>query len=252
MARLNDIVSYCNDLLQPDRFSDYCPNGLQVEGKPEVRILVTGVTASQALIERAVEKNADAILVHHGYFWKGENACITGMKYRRLKLLIENGISLIAYHLPLDAHPVVGNNAQLGRVLSFNDFTAHGEGQGTDLLFYTHLEESMAATGLSSRIEEALHRPPLHIAGGKSQISRIGWCTGGAQTYIDQAADLGLDAFITGEVSEQTTHIALERGIHFYAAGHHATESYGVQALGHRLNESFSLNHINIDVFNPV
>lgn len=252
MARLNDIVSYCNDLLQPDRFSDYCPNGLQVEGNSEVRILVTGVTANQALIERAVDKKADAVLVHHGYFWKGENACITGMKYRRLKLLIENGISLIAYHLPLDAHPVVGNNAQLGRVLSFNDFTTHGDGQGTDLLFYTHLEESLAATELSSRIEKALCRHPLHIAGGKAQISRIGWCTGGAQAYIDQAVDLGLDAFITGEVSEQTTHIALERGIHFYAAGHHATESYGVRALGDHLKDTFSLSHVNVDVFNPV
>ena len=252
MARLNDIVRYCNDLLKTAEFSDYCPNGLQVEGQQEVSKLLTGVTASQALIDEAVKQKADAILVHHGYFWKGESPCITGMKYRRIRALIEHGVSLIAYHLPLDAHPELGNNAQLGRLLGFPDFAVHAEGREQGLLFYTQLQTPLLPEELNRRISNMLDRQPLHLSGGRSELVRIGWCSGGAQSWIEQAADLGLDAFISGEVSEQTTHIAAERGIDYFAAGHHATERYGVKALGNHLKERFSLSHVNVDLDNPV
>ncbi|MCB1755935.1 MAG: Nif3-like dinuclear metal center hexameric protein, partial [Gammaproteobacteria bacterium] len=206
MARLNDIVDYCNDLLQADAFADFCPNGLQLEGRQQVDTLLSGVTASRALIERAIEERADAILVHHGLFWKGEDARLTGMKFRRLKALIENGIGLIAYHLPLDAHPRVGNNAQLALRFGLEQFSVLGEGEAKNLFFHAELPKPLSGDELARQIERSLNRPPLHIDGGPALIRKIGWCTGAAQSFIDQAATLGLDAYISGEVSEQTTH----------------------------------------------
>jgi dinuclear metal center YbgI/SA1388 family protein len=252
MARLNQIVAYCNKVLLINEFDDYCPNGLQVDGRDEVNTLVSGVTASQALIERAIEERADAVLVHHGYFWKGEQATLTGVKYQRIRALIRHDISLLAYHLPLDAHLELGNNAQLAHQLNFQHYTVCDRGPAKGLLFYCDLPFAISGEALKGRISSALSREALHINVEGRVINRVGWCTGGAQSFIDQAADLGLDAYITGEASEKTTHIARERGIHFYSAGHHASERYGVQALGEQLQKEFSINHINIDIDNPV
>lgn len=251
MINLEELVAYLDDLLEVERFKDYCPNGLQVEGRPVVRKLISGVTASRALIEAAVEREADALLVHHGYFWSGEDARIIGMKRQRLQILLQADINLLAYHLPLDAHPVYGNNAQLGERLGIvvdGQFGASEPAIG----LYGHLSEPITPSGLSSRIEQVLQRTPLHIAGGKSVIHHIAWCTGAAQGYIEQALSLGVDAYISGEISEQTVHIAREAGIHYFAAGHHATERYGVQALGQHLAAHFGLEHEFIDIPNPV
>jgi len=249
MARLNDIVTYTNSLLKVDAFADYAPNGLQVEGKDSVSCIVSGVTASLDLIEEAIKLNADAILVHHGYFWKNEAAEITGMKYQRIKALLDYDISLLAYHLPLDAHPEVGNNAQLAKLL---DITVEGvmnpQGVGNVGVFV----QEHTALSLSDKLELVLGRQPLLISGGDHVIKNIAWCSGGAQSYINEAIALGMDAFISGEISENTVHIARESGIHYFAAGHHATERYGVQALGDRLASQFNIQHHFVDCDNPV
>jgi dinuclear metal center YbgI/SA1388 family protein len=252
MASLNTIVEYTNELLDISQFRDYCPNGLQVQGKAEVRHLFGGVTASRDLIDAAIEARADAILVHHGYFWKGEELCITGMKYERIRRLIDAGISLLAYHLPLDAHPEYGNNVQLGRRMGFDiqgGFARHGT---IDIACYGQLSEASSAIDLGERLQAVLQRKPLFIQGHDRTIRRIGWCTGAAQGYLEQAAALGLDAFISGEVSEHTYHAARESGIDYFAAGHHATERYGVMALGQHLSEHFAVEFSFKDIFNPV
>lgn len=249
MQQLDVIVDYCNTLLRVNEFSDYCPNGLQVEGRAEVRRVISGVTASQALIDRAIEQQADALLVHHGYFWKNESPVITGIKRQRISALLENGISLLAYHLPLDAHDTLGNNVTLAAEL---ELQVEGVNSG-GLLWHGQLAQSMSAAALSQHIAQRLGREPLHLpAGSGREIRRVGWCTGGAQHYIEQAAAQGLDAYISGEVSEQTFHLAQELDIHYFAAGHHATESYGVQALAAHLAEKFGLQCEFIDVPNPV
>ena len=252
MASLNTIVEYTNTLLDISQFSDYCPNGLQLQGKSEVQRLIGGVTASRDLIDSAIDAGADAILVHHGYFWKGEQACITGMKYERIRRLINAGISLLAYHLPLDAHAEYGNNVQLARQMGFaieGGFARHGT---IDLACYGQLSEALSAAGMAERLHSVLQREPLYIQGHDREIRRLGWCTGAAQGYIDEAAALGLDAFISGEVSEHTYHAARESGIDYFAAGHHATERYGVMALGEHLSERFGLEFSFKDLFNPV
>jgi len=242
------ITTYIDKLLDVERYRDYCPNGLQVEGREQIQHIVSGVTASQALIEAAIEQGADALLVHHGYFWKGETETITGIKRQRILRLLESDLNLLAYHLPLDGHAELGNNAQLARVLGFSVEEISGD---SGLLYVGKPEQSCSGEALATHIESCLNRAPQHIAADK-KIERIAWCTGGAQSYIEQAAMLGVDAFITGEISEQTVHIARETGIHFYAAGHHATERYGVQALGEHLAEHFGINHSFIDIDNPV
>ncbi|MCW8854488.1 MAG: Nif3-like dinuclear metal center hexameric protein [Gammaproteobacteria bacterium] len=253
MARLRQLVNYCNELLRVQDFRDYCPNGLQVEGKEEVKKIISGVTACQDLIERAVEINADAILVHHGYFWKSEDASIVGIKKNRIAALLENNISLLAYHLPLDAHGDYGNNVTLARYLDIMVKGCVEQGPAKGLLWYGELEKALSAEQFSQHLAGRLNRQPLHLASSRQQaIKTIGWCTGGAQAYIEQAAELGLDAYVSGEVSEQTFHLARELDIHYFAAGHHATESYGVQALGHHLAEQFDLEFEFIDVSNPV
>jgi len=251
MVKLNDLVSHCDDLLEVDRFRDYCPNGLQVQGKDQIETIVSGVTACQGLIDAAIEKKADAILVHHGYFWKGEDARIVGLKRRRLQALLKADISLLAYHLPLDAHPVLGNNAQLAQKLGFGIEGQFGREQPA-IGLYGSLESAIPVEQFLAVVQEQLEREPLHIAGDLKQIQRVAWCTGSAQSYIDQAVELGVDLFLSGEISEQTTHIARETGIHYVAAGHHATERYGVQALGARLAEDFDINHFYVDIDNPV
>jgi len=252
MVRLNELVTWSNKLLQVDDYQDYCPNGLQVEGGGEVRRLVSGVTASLALIEAAIARGADALLVHHGWFWSGEDARVVGMKQRRLKALLTNDISLLAYHLPLDGHAELGNNTQLGRVLGLSAEGRFGKGPDGGIALYGALPQAMSGAELAAHIAGQLHRPPLHISGGERPLRRIGWCSGAAQGWIEQAAALGLDGFISGEVSEQTVHAARELGIDYFAAGHHATERYGVQALGEHLAQKFAIDHEFIDIDNPV
>ncbi len=252
MTRLIELVEYCDRYLDAAGFRDYCPNGLQVEGRPGVQRLITGVTASQALIDAALAAGADALLVHHGYFWKGEDARITGIKQRRLKSLLQQDVSLLAYHLPLDAHPTVGNNVQLAQQLGLVVSGRGGEAGGPELLFHGELEVALAPAGLADHIELRLGRRPQHIPGAGDRIQRVAWCSGAAQSYIEQAVALGVDAFISGEISEPTVHIARECGVHYFAAGHHATERYGVQALGAHLADRFGLEHHFIDIDNPV
>lgn len=249
MTDRQDITRYIDELLKVGQFQDYCPNGLQVEGRNIIAHIVSGVTASQALIEAAIEQQADALLVHHGYFWKGEEPCITGLKRERIVRLLENDINLLAYHLPLDAHPELGNNAQLGKKLGLQ---VEGTAGDTDLIWYGSLPAPCSAAKLASRIDAALGRYPLYIEGGEGPISRVAWCTGAAQGYIEQAAALGVQAFISGEISEQTVHVARELGLDYFSAGHHATERYGVQALGEHLAERFGIRHTFIDIDNPV
>ncbi len=244
------LEAYCNNLLSVEAFDDYCPNGVQVEASSVVRKLMGGVTASQALIEVAEAWGADALLVHHGYFWKGEAASLRGVKGRRVGRLFRQGISLLAYHLPLDAHPEHGNNRQLGERLGFKGAEATPAGGG--MIWRADLDTPMSAGELGKRIEEALDRPPLHIPARRESLRRVGWCTGAAQGYIDQAAALGLDAFISGEISEHTVHLARELDIHYFSAGHHATERYGVLSLGRHLAERFGLEWRFEDLSNPV
>ncbi|MEN8214480.1 MAG: Nif3-like dinuclear metal center hexameric protein [Pseudomonadota bacterium] len=250
MIQIHTLERWCNQQLQAENFSDYCPNGTQVEGGREIQRLASGVTACQALLDAAVEWQADAILVHHGYFWNGESQPLTGIKGRRIRSLMQNDISLLAYHLPLDAHPMYGNNAQLGRRLQLHNAAATEPGDG--LLWSAELLEPVTPRELAASIKQAVAREPLHIAAERASIRRVGWCTGGAQKYIDQAADLALDAFISGEISEATVHTARERNIHYYAAGHHATERYGVQALGEAIASEFGITHRYFEIDNPV
>ncbi|MGI9286816.1 MAG: Nif3-like dinuclear metal center hexameric protein [Pseudomonadales bacterium] len=251
MTTLKEMLGVLDELLRPQDFQDYCPNGLQVEGKPHVRKLVTGVTACQALLDEAVANNADAVLVHHGYFWRGEDAVITGMKRHRLATLLQHDISLLGYHLPLDAHPELGNNAQLAQLLDIHICAGLQTGEPS-VGNVGELVETLSGADFARHIATRLRREPLHIAGERKKIESIAWCTGAAQDYLQQAIDLGVDAYLTGEVSEQTVHIAREAGIHFYAAGHHATERYGVQAVGKYLAQKFGLEHRFIDIDNPV
>lgn len=248
-VNLLELASYCDDLLEIGRFDDYCPNGLQVEAGAEVGLLVSGVTASGALIDAAAAAGADALLVHHGFFWKGESPCIRGLKGRRIAALIRNGVTLLAYHLPLDAHPRLGNNAQLARVLGFASVQAP-EGEG-GLIWRGELARELPLEQLAGRVGAALGRAPLVVAGGVRSVRRIAWCSGAAQGWIEQAAGLGVDAYLSGEISEPTVHLARELGIHYLAAGHHATERYGVQALGAHLAERFGIVHRHIDIDNP-
>ncbi|QKE64425.1 Nif3-like dinuclear metal center hexameric protein [Aquipseudomonas campi] len=248
---LRTLVEEADRFLNAARISDYCPNGLQVEGRPQVRRIVSGVTASQALLDAAVEAEADVVLVHHGYFWKGEDACITGIKRRRLQTLLSNDISLLAYHLPLDLHAEVGNNVQLARQL---DITIEGplDADNPKIVgLLGSLAEPMSARDFARRVQEVLGREPLLVEGA-GMIRKIGWCTGGGQGYIDNAIAAGVDLYLTGEASEQTFHSARENGIGFIAAGHHATERYGIQALGDYLARRFAVEHLFIDCPNPI
>jgi dinuclear metal center YbgI/SA1388 family protein len=251
MASLKELTEYLNTFLQIDRFKDYCPNGLQVEGKSEVHSVITGVTASQALIDAACEKKADAILVHHGYFWKNEDARIVGIKRKRIAALLEHNISLLAYHLPLDAHPQVGNNAQLGQILGIQIEGELRSNANSICGSYGHLKSPMNVEAFKVVIDSALRRESTHIHAGEPDITTIGWCTGAGQGFIDVAAKQKLDVYISGEISEATAHVAREAGIHYFAAGHHATERYGVQALANHLCKQFGIEHEFVDVDNP-
>ena len=244
-----ELSAYLEQYLEVARFRDYSPNGLQVEGRASVVRLVTGVTASVALLEAAIEADADAVLVHHGYFWRGEDARIVGTRRRRIGLLIEHDINLYGFHLPLDAHPEVGNNVMLARVLGFRIEGHFGE---QDIGHFGVLDDAGTLGQLATRVRERLKRDPLVIGDVSRPVRRIAWCTGAAQSYLDDAVRLGIDAYLTGEVSEHTVHLARESGVAFVAAGHHATERYGIEALGAHVAARFGIEHRFIDVDNPV
>lgn len=251
-VQLSEILALCDQWLQPSRFKDYCPNGLQVSGNREVDRVVTGVTASMDLIRAAVKEGAQAILVHHGYFWRGDDPCIRGVLRERLAMLLKHDISLIAYHLPLDAQPEFGNNQQLAGLLDIEISGSMDPGDKSVLGLEGELPVALQGDQFARLISERLSRAPLHIAGTDRPVKRVAWCTGAAQDYIERAAELSVDAYITGEVSERTVHLAREYGLHFYAAGHHATERYGIRALGEKLAAVLDIDTKFIDIDNPV
>jgi len=250
-VRLKDIDETLRELLKPDEFSDYCPNGIQIEGKDEIKKIVTGVTACRALVEAAIKEKADLILVHHGYFWRGEEPTITGLKKARIQLLLRHDISLCAYHLPLDAHPELGNNAQLAKVLGINQRAPLDSARKHPIVFSGDLSVPHSFKNFETFLEAKLERKPMSIKGSSKEIKVVAWCSGAAQEFIGLAAESGADAYLTGEISEQTVHVARESGMHFFAAGHHATERYGVQALGAYLAKEHSIVHTFIDIPNP-
>ncbi len=248
----NELMQHLTALLQPEKFKDYCPNGLQVEGKETINKIVTGVTASQALIDAAIAEQADAVLVHHGYFWRGENECITGIKKKRIQTLLAHDINLIAYHLPLDNHSELGNNVQLAEVLGLTIESTLDPNDASVPGLIGRLPRPMSANAFAAWLGECLKREPLHLGpDGDSVIETIAWCTGGAQGYMQYAIDAGVDVYLTGEVSEQNQHLAIETGTHFFAAGHHATERYGARALGKQLADQFDIDVKFIDIDNP-
>lgn len=248
--QLADLLTHLDGIFEPARFKDYCPNGLQVEGRSEVRRLLCGVTASQALLDHAVAGGFDAIFVHHGYFWRGEDGRVTGIRRRRLATLLTHDISLIAYHLPLDAHPVLGNNAQLAQVAGWEGTPAFGD-QGLGWMGRPVQGESDAG-GVAEGLARALGRQPLLVGDASRPVRSLGWCTGGAQGYFEQAIAAGVDVFVSGEISEQTTHLARESGVAYIAAGHHATERYGARAVAAHLHAELGLDTAFVDLDNPV
>jgi len=255
MITRQTLIEYIDTTLKPTLVRDYCPNGLQVEGAAEVRHIVTGVTASQALIDAAIAAGADTILVHHGYFWKGESYEITGMKKQRLAKLLGHNMNLLAYHLPLDIHPQLGNNSQLGQLLGFGCGHELDSVEPKGVVRMAELPTAQPLSTLAATLTDVLARPPLVHASRACpalNVQRVAWCTGGGQGYIDAAAAAGAQLFISGEVSEQTIHSADELGIHFMAAGHHATERFGVKALGEAIAAAFPAIRVEfIDIANP-
>ncbi|WP_395702513.1 Nif3-like dinuclear metal center hexameric protein [Aquabacterium sp.] len=248
MVQRVQLEAHLATLLAVDRFKDYGPNGLQVEGRDEVQTLVSGVTASRALIDAAIEARADALLVHHGLFWRGQDGRLVGWLRERVARLLAHGINLFAYHLPLDAHAELGNNAQLGLRLGLLADARFGE---QDLGFIGAADAALDATALAERVGQRLQRAPVLLAGDDRPLRRIAWCTGGAQGYFEAAIAAGADAFITGEISEPQAHIARETGVAFLACGHHATERYGAPAVGEHLAQQFGLEHRFIEIGNP-
>ena len=250
MAERTALLALCDGLLQPERFKDYCPNGLQVEGRPQVQSIASGVTASLALIQAAIEAGADTLLVHHGLFWRNQTGAVTGWLKARLALLLQHDVNLLAYHLPLDAHPALGNNAQLATHLGFRVDGRFGE-QGLGFVGQapTAFEHGQA---LAQLLQSRLGKLPVSVVpDAKRPVRRIAWCTGGAQNLFEEAIAQGVDAFITGEISEPQAHLAHETGVSFFACGHHATERYGAPALGAHLGEQLGVKHVFIDIDNP-
>lgn len=251
----DELEHWLNTTLQVPRFKDYAPNGLQVEGASQIRHIVTGVTASQDLIKTAIERGADTILVHHGWFWKNENPCIRGPKRERMAAVLANNLNLFGYHLPLDAHPELGNNARLAQVLGFSpDLDGNGDPVtcGPDDLVWLGRCSAQSLQDLESAIFNRLQRKPLIVGDMQQTIQRVAWCTGGAQGMMQAAVDQRVDAYITGEASEQNFHLANETGTAFIAAGHHATERYGIKALGEAITARFNIRVDFIDLDNPI
>ena len=246
---LDELRDYNASLLQTGLFKDYCPNGLQVEGRAEVKRIATGVTASQRVLNDAIAWGADAILVHHGYFWRNEDATIVGIRKRRIAQLLRNDVSLLAYHLPLDAHAELGNNAQLGKLLGLVEHGRFGE---QNIACFGESAHTQTLAQFALQIEHGLQRIPQVIGDHAGSIRKVAWCSGGAQGYFEMAIAQGVDAYLTGEISEQNFHLAQESGVAFIAAGHHATERLGIQALGEHLADRFCLEHRFFDQNNPI
>lgn len=247
----NQLSQFLADQLQTVKINDYCPNGLQVEGIDQIKVIVSGVTASLALIEAAINLKADALLVHHGYFWRGENPCVVGQKYQRLKKLMSANMSLYAYHLPLDVHPVWGNNVQLAKQLGLIVEGTFAE-QSLACFGYANDVGLCTAGDFSRWVETKLGRTPLLIGSPHQSLGRIAWCTGAAQHFLSDAIHIGATLYLSGEISEPTVHLARESGVAYLACGHHATERYGIQALGQAIAERFGITHYFVDIANPV
>ena len=252
MAHLSDIIQWCDLTLKAQEFKDYAPNGLQIEGKSSIKRIACAVTASQTAIQAAIDLKADLLLVHHGYFWKGESYPITGMRGQRIKNLIQNDISLVAYHLPLDSHPVLGNNAAIADLLDLENIEALDSSERHPIGNIGYLKSAMTPEAFKQFVSQQLKYDALHLNADKSSIQKVGFCTGGAQDFISKAALQDCDAYISGEVSERTFYEAQELNIHYYACGHHATERYGVQRLGQAICEHFGLEYHYIELNNPV
>lgn len=247
--KLNELETCLNQLLDISRFHDYCPNGLQVEGRNEVFRIISGVTASANLLQAAIAARADAVLVHHGYFWRGEPASLTGIRKRRIALLLNNDISLFGYHLPLDAHATLGNNSQLGKKLGLIETGRFGN---QNIAAYGTVPHTMTLQALAESVEQLLLRKPLIVGDLSKPVNRIAWCTGAAQDSFEEAVRLGVDVYLTGEISEHNVHVANEYDVAFISAGHHATERYGIQALGDYIEQQWGISHTFIDIDNPV
>ena len=252
MAKLQDIIQWCDQTLKSTEFKDYAPNGLQIEGKTEVRKILAAVTASQDAIDAAIRENADLLLVHHGYFWKGEAYPITGMRGKRIKSLIQHDISLLAYHLPLDSHPSLGNNAAIADLLELERIEALDPSERHPIGNIGYLNQPMPVEEFKTFVSEKLKFDVTHLPADKNMIEKVGFCTGGAQDFIVKAAEQGCDAYISGEVSERTFYEAKELGIHYFACGHHATERYGVQRLGQAISEQFDIEYVYFELNNPI
>lgn len=252
MITQQELSSHLQQLLNCDRYNDYAPNGMQVEGKTQIKRICTAVTASDEVIAQAIAWQADALLVHHGYFWRGEASVITGMKRQRINKLLRHDLNLLAYHLPLDCHPELGNNACLAKVFEVDSVQMHRAGSTDNLLWSGKLLQAMTLVEFTAFLTKKLGRQPLAIEGSEKIIQSIAWCSGGAQDFIEDAHRLGVDAYLSGEVSERTYYQAKELGIHYYSCGHHATERYGIQALGEYLASYFMLEHLFLDSDNPI
>ena len=252
MTKLQDIIQWCDQTLKSSEFKDYAPNGLQIEGKTEVRKILAAVTASQDAIDAAIRENADLLLVHHGYFWKGEAYPITGMRGKRIKSLIQHDISLLAYHLPLDSHPSLGNNAAIADLLKLERIEALDPSERHPIGNIGYLNQPMPVEVFKKFVSEKLKFDAIHLPADKTMIEKVGFCTGGAQDFIVKAAEQGCDAYISGEVSERTFYEAKELGVHYFACGHHATERYGVQRLGQAISEQFDIEYVYFELNNPI
>lgn len=252
MIHRDELQEYIKIHLDCDLFRDYAPNGLQVEGRAVIKRICTAVSASESVINAAIACEADALLVHHGYFWKDEPAVITGIKRQRIALLLNNDLNLYSYHLPLDAHSTLGNNACLATLLCANSVQMHTVDHTPQLLWSGELSVAITASEFQVHLSSILDREPLFLSGGNHTIQRIAWCSGAAQSLIENAHKLGVDAYLSGEVSERTYDQAQELGVHYFSCGHHATERYGIQALGEHLAQVFDLKHSFIDSANPV
>lgn len=252
MAQLQDILQWCDQTLLSSEFKDYAPNGLQIEGKADVKKIVCAVTASLDAIDAAIEAQADLLLVHHGYFWKGEPAPITGMRGARIKKLIQHDISLVGYHLPLDAHSSLGNNAAIAELLELENIQALNPNDRHPIGNIGYLKQAVSAEAFKQQLSDVFNREIIHLPSTTEKIQKIGFCTGAAQDFITQAAEQGCDAYISGEVSERTFYEARELNVHYFACGHHATERYGVQRLAQALSKQFDVEAIYYEQGNPI
>ncbi len=252
MITCDALAEYLDQYLACRTVVDYAPNGLQIEGRSEIRKLCTAVSISQAVIEAAIQWQADAILVHHGFFWRGESAVLTGVRRQRIGAILSHDMNLFAYHLPLDLHLSIGNNACLAQRLPVKNVTQHDVEKLPKGLWLGDLDHVYSAQDLGRLLQQALLQAPIHVAAQRPSIQKIAWCTGAAQDFLDDAYRLGADAYISGEISERTFDLAQELNIHYYACGHHATERYGVQALALHLEKEFGIEHRFVETNNPI